>query len=301
MVKVFESTVSIIDEHVFNTADFLKFKQGEKYCFAKYDRDEPVAQINFTITNGIAISGHQATFGSFDIANLQDELVYKELLSAAEQEFQKSGISEIIVKHWPESHRSYSFRSFFERQGYSLSSEEINQHIVIDERNYFSKLSKGEKNKLSQCRRKGFVFQKAEIDTLQEIYNLIAVTRNRKGYPDPISADELKRMLIALPERYHIFSIRDSNNIIAAAISITIDKNVLYNFYHADDSNYRNYSPMVMLIEGIYNYAKQHNYKILDVGVSSVEGVINESLYSFKKHIGADYAKKCTFSKFLHK
>ena len=120
MVKVFEEPVSITDEHIFNTAVFLRFKHGKKVCFSRYDNGEPVAQINFTIHKGKAISGYQATYGSFDIVNPRNELFYHELLEAVEQEFLKIGILEIMIKHWPESYNSYSFKNLFEQQGYSL-------------------------------------------------------------------------------------------------------------------------------------------------------------------------------------
>ncbi len=54
-------------------------------------------------------------------------------------------------------------------------------------------------------------------------------------------------------------------------------------------------SPMVFLIVSMANWCKERNIDFLDLGISSIEGQLQQGLYDFKKRMGAIDAEKWTF------
>ena len=110
-----------------------------------------------------------------------------------------------------------------------------------------------------------------------------------------MSLEQLQTSINAMPEHYLLFGVYDGNKLIAAAVSVRISRDIMYNFYHGDDVSYRSTSPIVMLVAGIYQYCQQKNISILDLGISSVEGQINQGLFDFKKNLGCESSNKYTY------
>ncbi len=94
--------------------------------------------------------------------------------------------------------------------------------------------------------------------------------------------EKLKEMFEVLPQHYFLFGVYDKDTLIAAAVSIRVTDSILYNFYHGDRMAYRSYSPIVMLLDGIYKFCQVKSFSYLDLGTSSVEGEPNEGLFNFK-------------------
>ena len=98
-----------------------------------------------------------------------------------------------------------------------------------------------------------------------------------------------------MPEHYLLFGVYDESKLIAASVSVRISRQIMYNFYHADDINYRSSSPVAMLVDGVYKYCQQNNFNILDLGISSVQGLLNQGLFDFKDNLGCETSNKCTY------
>ena len=107
--------------------------------------------------------------------------------------------------------------------------------------------------------------------------------------------DDLYKTISLLADKYLLFGVFDDKKLIAASVSIRISKSILYNFYHADDFSYRSTSPMVMLIKEIYQYCQQNDIRLLDLGISTETGKINEGLFKFKKALGCSTSEKNTY------
>ena len=74
---------------------------------------------------------------------------------------------------------------------------------------------------------------------------------------------------------------------------------ILYNYLPASIDEYKAFSPMVMIMENVYNYAKKEQYSFIDLGISSINGVLQKGLIQFKERIGGVFSEKTTFSKIL--
>ena len=282
--------------YIFNSPTFQQLKTGEKTYFLLTRDGKIAARICFTIENSIAISGQGATFGSIDYEEVLKEEEVSLFIHAFSTRLGQKGIMKIIIKHWPAAYSlNEVFNNAFDKNGYKILSEDVNQHLIIKGEEFSSGIKYNEKKKLNQALNKNYKFKLLDQGKLAVAYQLIKETRDRKGYPVSMSLEQLQTTINALPEHYLLFGVYDENKLIAAAVSVRISRDIMYNFYHADDINYRSSSPVVMLVEGIYRYCQQNNISILDLGVSSVQGLINQGLFDFKQNLGCETSNKCTY------
>jgi lipid II:glycine glycyltransferase (peptidoglycan interpeptide bridge formation enzyme) len=114
-----------------------------------------------------------------------------------------------------------------------------------------------------------------------------------------MTLNELKKAFEQFPEHYVLFAVLHEGRLAAASIAIKIKENILYNFYSAHPNDYNHLSPVVMLIEGMYEFCQQNNVNLLDLGTSALEGKPNFSLLDFKLRLGAKPYAKLTFEKNL--
>jgi hypothetical protein len=282
--------------YLFNTAEFQSLKSGEKKYFALFEKEQPIARICFSVENDQAISGYQATFGSVDSEYHLPGRTVKFFLEQVCTALESNGIKDIFIKHWPDCYAlPDSWQAIFDELGFSVVNSEIDQYLVVNEQDYYQVVNKNQHSNLNQAREKGYKFACLNINELPIVYDLIQKTLARKGYPLSMTYDDLYRTISLLPDKYLLFGVFDGKKLIAASISVRISKQILYNFYHADDFIYRSSSPMVMLIKEIYQYCQQNDIRLLDLGISTETGMINQGLFNFKKNLGCSTAKKNTY------
>jgi hypothetical protein len=258
------------------------------------------AEINLIIIDKVAISGYQATFGSFNIYAGITKSALSFFLGEIQKELAEAGVEQIEIRHWPSAYlKSDIVESALLVSGFKSICRDINQHLSISALSFTSKIRNSERLKLAQCYRQGFSFKQEGPEALISVHDLVVKTLVRKSFPVTMSLAALTEGFQVRPESYLIFSVYDGHQLIAAAVSLVINNSILYNFYHADHQNYRNFSPTVMLLEGIYKFCQKNNYSILDLGISSEKGITNEGLFNFKQNIGCESSPKHIFSKLI--
>lgn len=298
-IRPISSFDSMKDAHFFNSANFLANKPFEVMGW-QLIRRKPIAQVFFYLTNNTAISGNQATFGSLDTDSsiCNDDLNW--FVSNLVKILTELSIKKIVVRASPDYwQNSTLINGLLLKLGFQVSLTEVNQHINITDSDFTEISKRNEVKKINQCINNGFVFALAENKELPEIYQLLVATRARKNYNVSMSFYELETAINANPSNYVLFTVMDKKKIIAASVSVIINKDVLYNFYHADDDSYRNFSPITFLVKNIYVYCQQNQFKILDLGISSKEGLLNDGLFNFKKNLGANTSDKKVFTRLL--
>ena len=92
------------------------------------------------------------------------------------------------------------------------------------------------------------------------------------------------------------FLVYDIDMLIAVGVTIKINQDILYTFYLADNQQYLKYSPTIYLLSGIYEYCQQENIKLLDLGIATDKGILNEGLARFKRSLGGKLSQKKTYS-----
>ncbi len=284
----------VLEGHYFNSPCFL---QTKPYTVTGWYSKQEGGELHiwFYQQGQQAISGYGATFGGIDVsANTVGYL--PDFLNVVIGRLAKQGVKELIIKNYPQYWPGTSqIHQVILARGFKVQSTEVNQHIAVSDKPFTMIAAKNELKKINQCYRQGFVFELATLEELPEIYALVVDTRRRKNYKVSMSFEELKRSITLCPAHYKLFVVKHRNRIIAASVSVVVHTRVLYNFYHADDAAYRNYSPVAFLVAHIYDYAQSNGFSILDLGVSSINGVLNNGLARFKKNLGAINTDKLTY------
>ena len=278
-IKVLEVVTmpSLNGGYIFNSSSFHELKTTTYRFFVLYEKNKVISRISFYCNGSEAVSGQGATFGSFDSDEvLEVEKVVYFIKSFVALLF-SSGIKKIGIRLPPSAYPEVGFvEEQLRKENFEISATEVNQQLIISEESFKDRIRYNEKKKLKQSLRAGYVATELGIDSLPEVYQLVANTRNRKGYPISMTYEELLATIIALPSHYLIFGLFDKDVLIAATISIRVADNILYNFYHADKAEYRTHSPLVMLVGTIYKYCQEQRIELLDLGISSNRGELNE-------------------------
>ena len=86
----------------------------------------------------------------------------------------------------------------------------------------------------------------------------------------------------------------ESKEAVASAITIDLIDEIRYVFYWGDKFRKDSNSPIVLMANELIKENIKNNISILDLGTSSVNGIINPGLKSFKNSIGAMDSPKIT-------
>ncbi|MDQ3394435.1 MAG: GNAT family N-acetyltransferase [Bacteroidota bacterium] len=263
-------------------------------------KDEIVGSFNLSIINGIGYSPYKAPFGSLEFKkNLSPEIIF-EFWQFLNQWSEKNNLKSIFIKSNPQDYhpeKSAIVVNSLIRAGYSIQNGELNQHIMVTKNPLSTLLSRMDLRRIHKSLEDNLYFSKSGIDQLEPAYKLIKLSRDRKNFPTTMSYQELENMFKMFPDNYFLFLVKDGENIAALAISILVNNKILYNFYHAHDERYNKFAPMNLLLQGIYTFCQQQKIKVLDLGTSTSDNILNEGLYFFKKKFGAKTSIKFSFMK----
>lgn len=181
--------------------------------------------------------------------------------------------------------------------GYQRKWTDLNYHLPVD-RPFRTHLHRSERWKLNKSARLGFYFEPVCHPDWSIIHSFILASRLRKGYSLSMSENELRECSRLFPGRYRVWRVATAAGETAAlGVTVDVDAAVEYLFYTADDFQFRNLSPVVMLHSGIYRMAEESGKKILDLGTASVSGEINRGVADFKRFLGGIQGEKIRMQK----
>ncbi len=288
---------------LFNRSNHLRSQNNSAlHSFYFLSNDKAVAVIHFNIDNGIAVSLPRVPFGSVEFSkNLSPEEL-SDFLDRVEQRLAAMKIKKIIIKNAPLIYVSQK-RSLLEvlllNRKYVATNATLTASIGVDPFDFRTKIRKNELRRLKKCEREQFLFKEIGIEELETVYDFISNSRKERNQSLSMTLHELKQTVGFCPGDFFLFGVFSNNSIAAASVSVVVNKNVLYNFYPARARAFDTFSPMVMLIEGMYRWCQSKDIKQLDLGTSSVENKLNFSLLNFKLNVGGSVSEKLTFEKQL--
>jgi lipid II:glycine glycyltransferase (peptidoglycan interpeptide bridge formation enzyme) len=105
------------------------------------------------------------------------------------------------------------------------------------------------------------------------------------------------KLIQIFPQSYKLFSVSMKNEMVAATVCVKVKDSILYNFLPAHNSSFNMYSPMVFLMEKIYQYTSEKKIRFIDLGVSSINNNPQKGLIRFKERLGSKAVGKLTFLK----
>jgi hypothetical protein len=244
----------------------------------------------------------QSPFGSVLFSKgLPVQVLFKFLLFVEEQ-LRLKGVKQITIKNPPELYfpeRMAALQVLLFNLNYHVGCAEISSLIPVDNEVYLDKLESWERRKYHMALKKDLVVRQLSLDQLETIYLFIAQCRELQSRKLSLSWEQLKRIADAFPDQFILFAIYQHDVLVAASINIAVSQEVLYNFYGAHDRLFNKYSPVVMLMNALYNWCRANGYIYLDLGTSAAGNEPNFSLLDFKIRLGAKSTQKLTFQKKL--
>ena len=196
---------------------------------------------------------------------------------------------------------SYFYRDIFDCQQeppHSVKFSEtidINQHLEICNWK-IQKMSKGNQKKYRQALKSKIIHKRATSEDVSKCYEVLSDNRASIGVEVSMSKLEMYNSLENFPDKYHMTYLELYGAVVAMSFTIDVAPKVRYVLYWADNLQFRNFSPIVLLCERLIEQANIDKIDVLDLGISSVYGTLNEGLYLFKQNLGAISCVKRTLT-----
>ena len=239
------------------------------------------------------VCGARATFGSFKFSeNIPLDEAMSLLDSLMKYIYKEFSSFEIRLPPEYLNPVAYEVFDFYFSDNPGAIINETNQFIALQHFEGSKSLSKTHRRIFNGLIRKGVRSTVSETISYDG-YNLLSRNRAQRGVSLSLSYEELVEQSVALRGRYLFFSCLSADELLMAySVCVKISKDVLYVLYWGEDPAFRGYSPVVYLSQEICRFAAAHHYKFVDVGISSVAGVLDENLYAFKKRLGYSDCRK---------
>ncbi len=263
-------------------------------AFTAIDQSKLMAAIVFNCKNDLATSLSKSPFGAIWVnPNLSLESI-KHFLAFIKETLAGDSICKMQVTLPSAIYSSFN-RDIWKSIDFEVILEETNQHILIDG-DFESKLHLMERRKLKKLRsgKIKISMEPTSTDVLSECHRFIADCRADQGLKINIELDKLMDLCFSLQGKYDVFTARSGDQLVSAVITCRVNQNHMYYYLPATDYRYRKQSPMVGLVELIYQKCSRLNIQHLDLGVSSTNGELQQGLYDFKERLGALPTTKST-------
>lgn len=283
-------------ELLFYQPEYLNAQNYENpIAFTVFDQSKLSAAIVFNCIDRKAISLNRSPFGSIWMNNEHSKEDLQQFLNFIKTELAKIGIRKMQITLPSPIYENAVSNDLWIAEGFTVLTEETNQHLVVDG-DFEKRLHQMERRKLKKLRSGKICFARElpSNDLLSECHDFIDECRQDQGLKINISVEKLKALCFSLEDRYEVFTARSAETLVAAVIACRIDRNHLYYYLPATDYRYRRDSPMVGLVELIYNTCLEEDIQYLDLGISSIDGELQQGLYDFKQRLGAESTHKPT-------
>jgi hypothetical protein len=211
------------------------------------------------------------------IANIKQSLILK-------------GIHTIGIKHYPACYDQKMHDMVLEallNNGFQIMCTENNQYLPLDAVSKKEVFDHSKLHLIKKCAAAGFEVSVSSSFDADKWYDIIVRARKLRGHPMTIDLESLRTLNKDNEDCYHFFEVKDGDRIMACAVGVQVTEEVLYYYLAADEDEYRNYSPMTFLLARMYDFACENGVKVLDMGISSSNGILNEGLRWFKKSFGS--------------
>ena len=152
---------------------------------------------------------------------------------------------------------------------------------------------------MKQAKEKGAQFKTLPIAEIDKVYEFILKCRTQRDQTLSMTLEQVNKVADAFPNEFFLFGIFVHKEMVAASISIRVHRDILYNFYSGHLKKFDSISPVVTLIGGMYKYCSSHQFHLMDLGTSAINGQPNFGLLDFKLRLGAVPSMKLTFEKDL--
>ncbi|SDL04380.1 Acetyltransferase (GNAT) domain-containing protein [Catalinimonas alkaloidigena] len=294
------------DLYLFNRPEFIAFQALPALHTLRLHQprtDQVEALWHMAIHDQVGYSPWRATFGGPQFVATLPPPRLAELLQQGDALARHEKLRALVIRTFPAFYDPAGHALLTHallQHGYALEATDLTYFLALRRDGFEKGLHTTGRKKLRRAERHGFTFHEEEPAFAPEAYQIIAATRQRKGYPVTLSEESLLAHLRALPDYYRLFSVRRSGRTAAVGLVVVISPSILYTFYVGDVEEFRTHSPAVMLYQGIYYWGVTKGYRLLDFGIGTDQTEPNEGLMQFKRMLGGEPSLKFTFRKDFH-
>lgn len=253
----------------------------------------------FFIENGRLLSPAKAPFGSFLFNSAPGPELVLEILVQLESLARKEKVHTIQIVFPPDCYQpevNVWLQPLMVSAGYQIAWQDLNFHRELST-SFESGLHRSERWKLRKSLQLGYEFRLIPEPDWDFAYPFLLESRRRKGYQLSMKREDLERTCRLFPDSYQMSGVFFQDQCVALALSIRVSDEIEYVFYTADDVQHRKLSPVVLLHHGLAVYGHGNGVRMLDLGTSSIKGVVNSGVATFKRNLGATASLKSTFQR----
>ena len=261
------------------------------------------ARCAFFVGSNEAVSPGAAPFGSIEFAEtLPDKVLDKFLrgLATTARATKATVLRLINYPHCYAPQQANRLTGMLLRHGFRVREANQNFFLLVDSHSFISIIEPQERRRLRKCQRAGFTCSYWKTPDIATVVSFLKTTRQQQGYRLTICPERLTDLLQMFPNQFLIFAVTDGSHLAAVSVAVQVRHDILYNFMPASHPAYRTFSPMVMLMDGLFTYCQQQNIRLLDLGVSlDNDRQPKPGLMRFKRNLGALESPKLVFEKRL--
>jgi hypothetical protein len=301
LLKYQESFIGFL-YNTFNHISQQSDNQGFTFYLLQLKSQSVVAKFSGYLSDNQFVSPARAPFGGLEFdSNLNLEVLHW-FWQQIEQFLQKHLVKTIQIKSYPAAYapdNSAHISHLFLQNGFQIIQTDLNYHLNISLLGFENYLHPNEIRQLRKCKKANFSFELWQNPDLAFVHQFIETARTRKGYPMSLDFLAFQDLFARFPADFQVFRVKNQSEIIALTVTVRVNENILYNFYPADEAKYLNFSPLVLLHQGLYDYALANRYQILDLGIATENTEPNFGLIQFKRKLGCKVSLKLSFRKDL--
>lgn len=285
-------------------ADFniLNSEKVDEVFFFGFKEKKFRLGIIFGEINHNLLSPFSSPFGGFIFIKDDVRINY---LDAALQELdnyaKKEGIKGICITLPPgiynESFISNQVNTFF-RNNYSVNHIELNHYFELKKLNdnYVKHIRYNARKNLKIALKGELSFRYCEdIGEKELAYDIIKHNRNAKGFPLKMSWAQVQDTIKVIQADFFLVFYHAIP--VASAILFKVTNRIYQVIYWGDNPEYGSSKPMNYLSFKVFEYYKNHDVEIIDIGPSSENSIPNLGLADFKESIGCDVTMKFSVKK----
>lgn len=288
---------------IFNRPEYYSIHAGDNDIYLRMVRQsdkKSLAVAHFAqMEDGLWSSPRRATYGGFDFFQ-PDYFLLNDFVGRSLDVLRDRGANAIRITTAPSNHRpeyTSMLTDILIQKGFRISDTVMNYAINVDGRRFENILARNNRKRLNQCQEAKFSFEEEKEEAGQlKVYNAIKKNRESKGYFFSMTWEEVLQMRDTFRNQVLFFSAKDKSEIIAGSIVLRLNSNVLYVLFWGELPGYQNFSPVVLLADGIYDFARTDGYGIIDLGTTPrIDDKPAVGLMKFKSRLGAAEGVKLTF------
>ena len=291
---------------IFHTRKFLGYHQPGRFVdhsLIIYKNTQPFVLFP-AVQKEIAgkhhlISHTGASYGSFVVPpelSFADSYAIVELLMnyAKEHDFNK------IVLTPPPTIYNRRLSNYLDfaliKQGFNYLKREVSSILFLEntiEQN-FAKFKPAHQRAVRKATKAGINIK--ETEEFDEFYKILKNNLKIRHNVTPThTLEELLRLKKLFPDEIKLFGAFLENKMIAGVVNFNCTPDVVLAFYISHDEDYQETRALNLLFYSIFKWAIDHNFKVFDFGIFTVNEEPNFGLARFKENFGASGIFRDTF------